>query len=176
MPARQKITRMPPAVRAWIDRALVDRGFSGYRELAALIRERTGIDISPTAVHRYGQKLARKLAAIRASTEAARQIAEAAPDDADLRSAAVISIVQSELFEALLALQEASEADNQADRVKLLSQAARAIAEVSRASVGQKRWQDEVRGRLEALEAQQDKGGRRLDAETLKRVKEALYG
>jgi hypothetical protein len=176
VPRRPKIEGMPAEVRAWIDRALVDRGFAGYQELAALIRSRTGIDISHAAVHRYGQRLARKLDAIRASTEAARQIAEAAPDDADLRSAAVISIVQSELFDALVALQEASETDDQAARVKLLSQAARAIAEVSRASVGQKRWQDEVRARIEALERQQDGGASKLDAETLKRVKEALYG
>ncbi|HXF66220.1 MAG TPA: phage protein Gp27 family protein [Burkholderiales bacterium] len=176
MPRRPKIEGMPPDVRAWIDRALVDRGFAGYQELAALIREKTGIDISHAAVHRYGQRLARKLAAIRASTEAARAIAEAAPDDADLRSAAVISIVQSELFDALVALQEASETDDQQARVKLLSHAARAIAEVSRASLGQKRWQDEVRERLAKLETEAGKTGRRLDAETLKAVREQLYG
>ena len=173
---RSKIESMPPEVRQWIDRALVERGWRGYQELAALIRERTGVDISHAAVHRYGRRLQRKLEAIRASTEAARLIADAAPDDEDLRSQAVISLVQSELFEALVALREAEGEEDPGQRLKLLSQAARAIAEASRASIAQRRWQDEVRARLDALEAESARGRRRLDPETLRQVREALYG
>ncbi|GIX17713.1 MAG: hypothetical protein KatS3mg119_1899 [Rhodothalassiaceae bacterium] len=173
---RSKIEAMPPEVRRWIDRALIERGWRGYQELAALIRQRTGVDISHASVHRYGRRLQRKLEAIRASTEAARLIAEAAPDDEDLRSQAVISLVQSELFEALVALGEAEETTDQAGRVKLLSQAARAIAEASRASISQRRWQDEVRRRLDELERRAARGRKRLDAETLRTVREALYG
>jgi hypothetical protein len=176
MPRRAKIDSMPPEVRTWVERALVDRGFAGYQELASLIQARTGVDISHAAVHRYGQRLARKLAAIRASTEAARAIAEAAPDREDLRSAAAMSLVQSELFEALVSLREAEETEDAGARVKLLAQAARAIAEVARASVGQKRWSEEMRERLEAVELDAANAGRRLDPETLKAVREALYG
>lgn len=176
MPRRAKIETMPAAVRAWIDRALVDRGFAGYQELARLIEARTGVDLSHAAVHRYGQRLARKLAAIRASTEAARAIAEAAPDREDLRSAAAMSLVQSELFEALVSLREAEETEDAGARVKLLAQAARAIAEVARASVGQKRWAEEIRERIDAMERAAASAGRRLDADTLQAVREALYG
>ncbi|MDF5909982.1 DUF3486 family protein [Pseudomonas aeruginosa] len=42
---------------------------------------------SRAAVHRYGQKLERRLAAIRASTEAAKLIRAQAGDDLDARSA-----------------------------------------------------------------------------------------
>ncbi|PIQ25403.1 hypothetical protein COW20_15185 [bacterium (Candidatus Blackallbacteria) CG13_big_fil_rev_8_21_14_2_50_49_14] len=172
-----KIAIMPSEVREWLEKALIDRGFSGYKELEALMKDK-GFDISHAAIHRHGQKLERRLSAIKASTEAARMIAQSAPDDADHRSAAVISLVQTELFEALLNLQDAEDADP-GERVKLLSGAARAISEASRASVSQKRWEDEVKSKLSALEAQaqeQTKGKKRLDPETLRAVREALYG
>lgn len=113
---------------------------------------------------------------IKASTEAARMLAQAAPDEADEHSAAVLRMVQSALFDALTRVAEASEEADPAAQVKVLSQAARAIAEASRASIGQKKWADEVRARLEEVERVASRAGKRLDAETLKLVKEGLYG
>jgi len=115
------------------------------------------------------------MSAIKASAEAARLIAEAAPDAADEHSAAVIRLVQSALFEAMLKVREAEDADP-AEQVKLLSQAARAVAEASRASIGQKKWAEEVKTKLDAIEREAGKAGRTLDAETLKAVREGLYG
>lgn len=147
MPAPSKISRLPEVIRAWLNAELAKRGFSGYVELEELLAQK-GFEISKSAIHNYGQKLERKLAAIRASTEAARSIAEAAPDDADLRSAAVMSLVQTEIFDVLVNLQEASDEDvDQVTRVKLLSHAAKNIATLSRASVNQKKWQIEMRDR-----------------------------
>ncbi|MEW6258267.1 MAG: phage protein Gp27 family protein, partial [Pseudomonadota bacterium] len=79
------------------------------------------------------------------------------------------------LFEAMLALEEAEDADP-TERVKLLASAGRAIAETSRASQGQKKWAQEQRAKLDALEAEAGRGSKRLDADTLKAVREALYG
>lgn len=175
MPRRPKVTTMPPAVRAWLERVLVDGSHAGYVALAALCKDK-GIEISHSALHRYDQRLQRTMAAIKASTEAARLIAQSAPDHADEHSAAVIRMVQSSLFDAMVRVREAADADP-AEQVKLLSQAARAVAEASRASIGQKRWQDEVTAKLAALERDAErKGGKRLDSETLKAVREALYG
>jgi hypothetical protein len=51
-------------------------------------------------------------------------IADAAPDDSDMRSAAVLSLVQTELFNALVALQEADNEDaDPADRIMLMAKA-----------------------------------------------------
>lgn len=147
MPPRDKISQLPPELRATIDRMLIDAGFSGYDMLEHMILEAHGVSIGKSSLHRYGQKLERRLSAIRASTEAARAIAEAAPDDADHRSAAVISLVQSSLFDAMLALEEADDEADPAERVKLLANAARAIAEASRASQGQKKWEAEIRAK-----------------------------
>jgi len=162
-------------VRAAIDRLLIDSGFAGYEDLEKIVLDAHGVQIGKSTLNRYGMKLQRRLDAIRASTEAARAIAEAAPDEADHRSAAVISLVQSSLFEAMLALEEAEDADP-TERVRLLAHAGRAIAETSRASQGQKKWAQEQKAKLDALEAEAGRGSKRLDADTLKAVREALYG
>lgn len=174
MPPRPKIEKMPAPVRQWLERVLLDRSHDGYVALSALLKER-GFDISHAAVHRFDQSLQRSMADIRATQEAARMIVEAAPDEADEQSAAVIRMVQSQLFTAMLRLREAEDADP-AEKVKLLSQAARAAADTSRASVGNKRWAQEVRQRLDTLEQEARKQGVTLDAATLAHVRLGLYG
>lgn len=174
MSRRHKVDALPPDVRSWLETTLADRSHAGYKALAELLRAK-GYDISHSAIWRADQRIQRTMAAIRASTEAAKLIAAASPDEADEHTAAVIRLVQSSLFEAMVRVREAEDADP-ATQVKLLSQAAQAVAQVGRASLAQKRWQDEVRQKLDALEREQEKGEKRLDVETLKRVREALYG
>lgn len=100
---------------------------------------------SRSAVHRYGEKLDRRLAAIRASTEAARLIQQNAGDDKDARSEALTAMVQTELFEAILMLQEADDPDaDPGDRVKLLSNAAKNIATLTRSSINLKEFQSRI--------------------------------
>lgn len=142
MPRRSKVHALPTDVKAWLDQALAEGNFSGYEALEAELA-RLGYTIGKSSLHRYGQKLESRLAAVKASTEAARAIAAAAPDDADLRSAAVMSLVQTDTFNVLVALQEAETAEP-AERLKLLARAAEAIATLSRASVNQKRHQAKV--------------------------------
>ncbi|SDH93431.1 DUF3486 family protein [Roseospirillum parvum] len=159
MGRRSSIEGLPDEVRAWLDRALATENFSGYQQLEALLRER-GYAISKSAIHRYGQKLDRRLAAIRASTEAARLLADSSPDDKDVRSEALTALIQSELFETIVNLQEASEEEiDPADRVKLLSGAAKNIATLTRASVNLKKFQAEAeeRARKALLEEQRAK-------------------
>jgi len=153
MPKRPAIDALPPAVKKWLDQALAEGNFSGYEQLEVLLKDR-GFQIGKSSIHRYGQKLERKLAAIKASTQAAAAIAEAAPDDADLRSAAVISLVQTEVFDVLVALQEAEVEDDPSERLKVLGRAAKSIAELSRASVNQKKWQTQVEAQVRAEERQ----------------------
>lgn len=151
MPQPSAIDGLNPDQRAALDRELIRRNFKDYAGLVEWA-EGLGLCVSRSSVHRYGQKIQRKLAAVKASTDAARMIAEAAPDDADLRSAAVISMVQSELFELLLNLQDAEATDDPQQRVELMAKAARGVADLSRASVGQKKWKTEVEARIRAEE------------------------
>ena len=174
MARRPKIDALPAELKTQLERLLLDRAHGGYMVLSAWLKEQ-GFEISHAAVHRYDQRLQTVMARIKASTEAARLIAQSAPDEAAEHSAAVLRMVQSSLVEAMTRVTEADAADP-ADQVKILSQAARAIAEASRASIGQKKWADEVKQKLDALEAVSGKGDKRLDADTLKAVREALYG
>lgn len=150
MPVRPAVSLLPESVRAELDRRLVQSGFGDYENLSAWLAEQ-GFQIGKSSVHRYGQGLERKLSAIKASTSAAAAIADAAPDDADLRSAAVISLIQTEVFDVLVTLQEAEDADP-AERLKLMSRAAKSIAELSRASVNQKKWQKDIEAKIRAEE------------------------
>lgn len=174
MPPPAKIALLPEETRAELDALLIRRAFSGYHDLAAWLAEQ-GYEIGKTAIHAYGQGLKRKLAAIRASTEAARLIAEAAPDEEDRRSEAVMSLVQSDMFAMLVALQEAEDADPQ-ERIKLLSSAARAIADLSRASIAQKKHAALVQAKLDALLTAAQHGENSLDIQTLQRIRSEVYG
>lgn len=178
MPPRGKIEGLPGEVRRWLERALTENGFSGYRELESLLQEK-GYHIGRNTINRYGQKLERRMAAIKASTEAARLIADAAPDDADNRSAAVISLVQTELFDTILDMQEASaEAMNPATRVEILSKAAKNIATLTRASVGLKKFQTEVRTRAELAASNVEKIARKggLSADAAAQIRREILG
>jgi hypothetical protein len=185
MPSPSAFNSLTPEQRSAFERELVRRNFADYDGLAAWLLE-NGFEISRSAAYRHGSKLKRKLQAVRNSTDAARMIAEAAPDDSDLRSAAVISLVQSELFDVMVCLQDLDEAEP-AERVKLLTNASKAIRDMTLASISQKEFQHltEERLRKEAQiafaklenEAASGANGRRkLDQATLKAVREEVYG
>jgi len=148
MAKRSKIVTLPAAVKAWLDQALFEGNFSGYAALEAALKAK-GYDIGKSSIHRYGTNLERRMSAIKASTQAAAAIAAAAPDDADLRSAAVISLIQTEVFETLVQVQESQDMDP-VERMNALSKVAKNIATLTRASVGQKKWEVEIRARLAA--------------------------
>lgn len=46
----------------------------------------------------------------------------------------------------------------------------------SRASIGQKKWADEVRAKIDEIARVARNAGKALDAETLRTIKEGLYG
>lgn len=163
MGRKSSIDRMTAEVKAYIQ-AMLATGSQTLDELIADLRERFPAEASygdlpsRSALHRYGAKLDRRLAAIRASTEAAKIIQAHAGDDKDARSEALTAMVQTELFEAILELQEAVDGDDsQMDpgtRVELLSKAAKNIATLTRSSVNLKEFQAKVeeRARKRAFE------------------------
>lgn len=182
MTARSKIEQLPPELKAQLDALLVQYNFSRYSELVDELKKRgetLGVqaDVSRSGLHRYGSKLERRMSAIKASTEAAKLIAAGAPDDEDARSSAIISLIQTELFEAIVNLQEAEDADA-GDRVALLSKAAKNIATLARASVTQKRHMLEIRTKAEAAAKQVSrmakKGG--LSADVIQQIEEQVLG
>lgn len=147
MGRQSSITALPEDVRRWLERALSEQNFSGYEALEAMMRDK-GYSISKSAIHRYGQKIERRMAAIKASTEAAKLLTEAAGDDQDARSEAVIALVQTEMFESIIAIQEADDEElTAADRLGLMSKAAKNIATLARASIAQKQFKTQVQAK-----------------------------
>lgn len=166
MGKRGKIEELPEEVRHWLERALTENGFSGYELLEQLLRDK-GYEIGKSSIHRYGQKIESRFKAIKASTEAARILMEGASDDQDARSGAIIGLIQSELLDTIIDMQEAEDGDPQ-ERLGALSSAAKNIATLTRASVSLKRFQAEVRAKVQAaadsVAAVAKKGGLTTDA------------
>ncbi|MCD2164662.1 phage protein Gp27 family protein [Comamonas koreensis] len=161
MAPKSSIDRLAPEIKAYIQ-AQLSMGSLTLDKLIAELQERfplaakAGELPSRSAVGRYGQKLERRLAAVRASTEAAKLIKEHAGDDQDARSEALTAMLQSEMFDAIVELQEASdETVDPGDRLAMLSKAAKNIATLTRSSVHLKQFQVkiEAEARARALEA-----------------------
>ncbi|MCU4306990.1 DUF3486 family protein [Acinetobacter ursingii] len=178
MARESSIDQLADEDKVWLDKRFMDQGFCGYEEIANILQER-GYNVSKSSVHRYGQKVEQKLAAVQASTQAAMMIADAAPDDSDMRSSAVLSLVQTELFNALIALQESENPDaDPADRIMLMAKAGKGIAEISKASVNQKKWESEVKERVQAAAKAVDKIAKKggLSAETAAEIRKQILG
>lgn len=171
---------LTPSVREWLDRALTERNFSGYRELETLLRDK-GYSIGRAQISRYGQKVQRRFAAIREATEMARVITEGAEDDQDKRSEAIIATIQADILTALIDVREASDDEMEpAERASLLAKVGKSIATLTRSSVSLKRYQAEVRDKiaaqLDALEQEVKNNDGHVSLETVQRVRQQIYG
>ena len=155
MPPVSKIATLPDELRAWLRRAIVERGFGDIvaltQELNDLCKQGgVAITIGKSAVGAESQRIKRAQESIRATTEAARLIAETSPDDADHRSAAAMALVQSEMFDLLLDVREAEGVEDPVERMAMMDKAALALSRLSRARVNQARWAVDVDARAKA--------------------------
>ena len=187
MARKSAVARLPEEIKGYIT-AMLATGAQSLDELIADLQERFPAAAaaktlpSRSSIGRYGQALDRRLSAIRASTEAAKMISAQAGDDKDARSEALTALVQTELFEAILTLQEAGDGGTDpGERIGMLSAAAKNIATLTRSSVNLKKFQGEVeeatRKKLLAeqaakLSAMTSKGG--VTEDTKQAIREAL--
>lgn len=177
MGRRSSIDTLPTEVRRWLERALTENNFTGYAELESLLKEK-GYSITRSSLQRFGYKMEQQLARVRAATEAARLLAREAGDDPDDRSAGLITLVQTEMTDILMRLQESRENDDPFARAKLLATASKNIATLTRASVNLKRYQAEVRERVERAAAAAEKIARKggLSAEAVQALRREILG
>lgn len=184
MARKSSVTRLPPEVKTYIE-AMLATGAQTLDELISDLRDRfpgqaeAGELPSRSALHRYGSKLDRRLSAIRASTEAAKLIQAQAGDDQDARSEALTALVQTELFEAILALQEADDPEaDPGDRIAMLSAAAKNIATLTRSSIGLKTFQAQARARAKAAAETVDKIARSggLSGDAAEQIRREILG
>lgn len=150
MPKRSKVDALPKALKEWLDAELVKRGFANYEQLAADLQAR-GAEVSKSSLHRYGSKFEERMAQLKVSTEQARAVVAASPDDEGAMNEALIRLTQDKLFQVLVELEVDPASVN-------LSKLTKSIADLARSSITQKKWQIEVRTkaaeRIKAVEAE----------------------
>jgi hypothetical protein len=173
-----KIKQLPDQVREQLDAQLVKRGFTGYPDLEAWLKG-LGISIGKSSIHRYGAALERRLAAIRASTDAAKLIAQEMPDEAGNREAAVMSMISADVFEIVVQMQEVTDPEvNPLKRAEVMSKLAKNWATMTRASIALKRHQETVtakaRAAADAAERVAVKGG--ASKETVDELRRQILG
>lgn len=140
MPPRSKVEQLPTDVREELDRRLQSNGFANYVQLSEWLAEK-GYPIGKSALHSYGQDFEARLGSLRKVTEQARIIVSENPDDDGAVNDALIRLTQEKVFGLLIDMEIDPE---DVDLVKLT----RAIADLSRASVSQKKLAREIRAEV----------------------------
>lgn len=171
MPERSLVAQLPQEIKEWLDKALVQGSFSGYEALSEALKEK-GFNISKSSIHRYGQCFEDNLAALKLATEQAKAIVESSPDDEGNMNEALIRLVQQKSFQILTQLE--------IDDDKKLASIGHMVSSLTKSSVAVKKYAAEVRNKIEAkfktLETESKSGKAKLDQETLRRVREEIYG
>jgi hypothetical protein len=152
MPPPSKIDQLPEDVRRELDERIVANGFGGYVALSEWLAEH-GYEIGKSTVGAYGKDLSRHIARVRASTQAAIALEESTRDDTDARSNAIYAQLQSGIFDALTALDEAEEEPDPTRKLVLYTKAGKDFAAIGRGNIARQRWAAEVRAKLDAARA-----------------------
>lgn len=171
MGERSKVLELPELVRSDLDQRLIRGGFSGYVELQEWLRGQ-GYQLSKSSIHRYGSAMEQRLAELRRSTEEARALVEAAPDDTDAMARATMQMLQQRLFGLLRDMDEID--PDSVDIAKI----AKAMAPLVRASIAQQEFMRSVRERAataaESAERIAKTGG--LSADSAAEIRRAILG
>lgn len=170
MPPRSIVEMLPEQIREQLNAKLIASGFSGYRDLAEWLTAE-GYEIKKSALQNYGARFEDRLQAMHIATGQAKAIVEHSPDDEGSMSEALMRLVQEKCFNILMEMEVDPSKVN-------LSSMARAVAELGRASVTQKKYAAEVRERAKqaasAAEKIAKKGG--LSADAVNEIRSAILG
>jgi Protein of unknown function (DUF3486) len=159
MPPRSKIKQLPPEIKQWLDRSLIEGNFSGYELLEQELSER-GFVIGKSSINRYGQEFEQRMHALKLATEQAKAISESIPDDAGAMNDALIRLVQQKAFETLLKMEEGAP----------MKEIGLMVARLSNATVKQKQWATEVKEKAAIAK----KGG--LSPAAVKEIRSRILG
>src|SRR5215472_5266287 len=137
MPPRSKIAMLPQAMRDELERLIVERAFSGYKELADWLQKQ-GYEIAENSVQRYGAKLHQKIEAFDRAAHRAKTIAEAGAKDAGVIIDAAIHLLNMRVFSKLVESEHIDQAD--------LASLSRTLADLSKIIKSQDRPRATIRG------------------------------
>ncbi|MFI3218370.1 MAG: DUF3486 family protein [Methylococcales bacterium] len=140
MPTPSALDNLTPEQRNALDREITRRNFANYDDLMDWLADQ-GLEISRSTVARHGNKLKKRLQQVKDATEGAKLLATAVNDDANLLSGAVISMLQSELFNVMVSLQELDENTPLDERARLLKDLTQSIRGCSSVAMDQKEFE-----------------------------------
>lgn len=172
---RSSVDMLPEEVRKELEQRLLRGNFTDYAGLAQWLKEQ-GFEISKSSVHRFGSGFEERLRALKVATDQAKAIATASEDDAGAMNEALIRLVQTKTFELLVDL----DVDD-----KNLAKVGVMVAKLARAAVSQKKWGKEIEAEVrkralddaaKAVDSIGKKKGSLVDPETLRVIKEEIYG
>jgi Protein of unknown function (DUF3486) len=165
------VTQLPEDLRGQLDQLLVKGSFTDYRGLSGWLAER-GFNVSHGSLQRYGSAFEKRIKTIAIATRQAHALAEASPDREGAMTDALVRLVQEKIFAVLVEAEDIEEGH--------LTKIARAIADLGRATISQKRWAEEMRARLEKQKRDADqtlkeiKGGGGLSDDAYERTRALL--
>ncbi len=173
MPAPRKVDLLPAEVREELNRRIVEGGFGGYVDLSDWLSGQ-GYEIGKSTIATHGKELQRRIEAIKVATEQAEALLAESPDDAGSISEAALRIAQQRMFDVFLASEEGD--------LKAMGTAMTALAKASRAGIAIRAERRKVlietkaavAERLDA--AERDAGAGADPRETLRRVRQEIYG
>jgi hypothetical protein len=171
MPSNSKVDELPEEVKNWLDENLVKNNFSAYVALSEELKSR-GYDISKSSLGRYGKAFEDRIQAIKKQAEMYKILREQVGDDEGAMTDGIIRQAQYMIGEVLNKMGPMDLDDM--DLPKLI----RAIADLSRASVSQKKWMAEIKGRTKDAVAEVVKVAKAegLSAEGVKTMRETIMG
>ena len=172
-----KIRRLPPDLKEELDQMLTAGRLHSCRQLAKWLGD-NGFEISHAAIHKYGQKFERKLQAVRMATEQARIVCEQFDGDDEQMRSALMRLVQTNLFEVLVAVKETEKGGAVEEGATIapvnLTALARSVSGLARAETEHRKWAERARaGVAEAgrkVEEAREKGLSKDAAEQIKSI------
>ncbi|WP_421864364.1 DUF3486 family protein [Marinobacter adhaerens] len=180
MPPRSKIYDLPQDLREELNERLVNTGFQDYDGLTDWLEER-GFKLSRSAVHRYGRGLQEEfeeaMGDVRKTTELARAMTAENDDESGHLIDATARIVQDQLLRITIAMRKAEHEPEKA--AKHLSSVTRALADIGRVSLGQKKWARELRqevAREAADAAETSMASQGMTRESIDAIKRDILG
>jgi len=170
MGQRSKLLDLPQETLAELDSKLITNGFRGYEQLEAWLAAK-GYEVGKSSIHRYGSKLEQRIGELKRSTDQAKALVAASPDDAGDMSEALMRLMQEKLFTLLMEMDVDPEDAN-------LGAIAKAMAPLARASIAIKKYSSEVaekaRAAADAADRIATKGG--LSADSAAEIRRAILG
>jgi hypothetical protein len=147
VPNRSIIDQMPEAAREWLRAKLQETHFSRYIEItdefnAWAAEQGLEFQVSRMGVFRWAKTWEKKAELLKNATEFAKAAVGHNPDDEGATNELTIRLIQQQVFQ--LAMEEDLEP-------KTLASLSRAVADLARASVAQKKWAAEQRAKAQAV-------------------------